>query len=268
MNEIIKLLSKYGTFFLFVFLQIISFFLVINYNQTQKDIFLHSSSYYADFIDGKVAKWRNYLTLQEANDSLSAYNARLLEMFINTKEPLPPFGQEGQYALIPARIIKNTFRLRNNHITLDKGKKDGVKKGMGVISEKGILGIITHVSQNLSHGISILNGQNRISCTIKGYAYPGVLVWNNNNPKYMTLMSIPKYVSISVGDSIITNGYSTIFPPDILVGRISSFEVGEGLSDYVITVELSEDVRNAKIGYIIKNQLAEEQKMLENTIDE
>jgi rod shape-determining protein MreC len=192
-----------------------------------------------------------------------------MEKFINIQVPVPELSDTSlEYSVIPARVIRNTFNLRNNHMTLNVGTNQGVKKDMGVIAENGILGIVRDVSQKFAHVISVLNSQARISCSVKPYAYPGNLIWKDLNPEYMYLESIPKHVAIAVGDTIITNGFSTIFPANIMVGTIASFQVKKGSSNYEIKVKLTNDIPNTRVAYVIQNNFSEEQKNLENLENE
>lgn len=265
MQNILLLFAKFGTHITFLFFTVLSFFLIVKYNKSQKAIFINSSNYYANKLDARTSRWQNYLSLQEVNDSLARHNAELMEHFINFRSTEGVIsGSTLQYDLLPARVIRSTYNLRNNHFTLDIGKKHGVEKDMGVLSEDGILGIIKNVSTDFSHAVSILNSQTRISCTLKRYAYPGNLMWKNLDPKYMTLESIPKHVEISIGDTVITNGYSTIFPANIEVGRVADVKTDRGSSNYSIKVELFNNVPNSKRGFVIKNNLALQQRTLEN----
>jgi len=269
MQNILLLFARFGTHITFLFLTIVSFILVVNYNKSQRAIFINSSNYYANKLDARTSRWQNYLSLQEVNDSLARHNAELMEHFINFRTLENTITDStAQYDLIPAKVVRNTYNLRNNHITLDLGSKDGITKDMGVLSEEGILGIVREVSTDYAHVVSVLNSQTRISCTVKPYAYPGNLIWKNLDPKHMTLESIPKHVDIAVGDTVITNGYSTIFPANIDVGTVAEVKTERGSSNYSIKVALFNNVPNAKRGYIIKNNLAIQQKELENLDDE
>lgn len=265
MQNILLLFARFGTHIAFLFFTVVSFLLIVNYNKTQRAIFINSSNFYANKLDARTSNWQNYLSLQEVNDSLSNHNAELMEHFINFRSTEKTISDSTkQYDLIPALVIRNTYNLRNNHITLDVGKNAGVQRDMGVLSEEGILGIVRNVSDNYSHVVSILNSQTRISCTVKPYAYPGNLIWKNLDPKFMTLQSIPKHVDIAVGDTVITNGYSTIFPSNINIGTIAAFKTERGSSNYEIKVALFNNVPNTKRGYVIKNNLADEQLEVEN----
>jgi len=139
---------------------------------------------------------------------------------------------------------------------------------MGVISTSGLVGIVRDVSENYAHIISLLNSQTRISATVKNYAYPGNLVWKELDTDIMTLEAIPKHVNISIGDTVITNGFSTIFPPNLEIGTIKSFNIGKGSSDYNIKVHLFNNIPNTAYVYVINNRLAAEQLDLQNIADE
>jgi rod shape-determining protein MreC len=264
MQNILLLFARFGSHITFIFLTVICFLLIVNYNQTQKSIFINSSNYYANKLDSKTSKWQRYLSLQEVNDSLAMHNSTLMEKFINTQAPISDYADTSfQYDVIPANIIRSTFHLRNNHMTLNKGTRAGVKKDMGVISENGILGIVREVNDQFAHVISVLNSQTRVSCSVKHFAYPGNLVWKDLDPSYVHLESIPKHVDIAIGDTIVTNGYSTIFPANIAVGTIASYKVEKGSSNYNIKIKLSNNIPNTKIAYVIRNNFAEKQKELE-----
>jgi len=245
MQNILLLFARFGSFITFVFMTIVCFLLIIKYNQTQQSIFVNSSNYYANKLDSRMSKWQRYLSLQEVNDSLAHHNASLMETF-----------------------IRSTRHLRNNHVTLDIGAAQGIQKDMGVIGDRGLIGIVREVSSHYAHVISVLNSQTRISCTVKPHAYAGHLVWKDIDAEHMTLMSIPKHVSISIGDTVSTNGYSTIFPAGIDVGRVVEFSVEKGSSNYNIKVRLFNNVPNTKVGYVIINHLSEERRELESVSDE
>jgi len=270
MQNIIRLFAKYGSLITFILLQAICFFIIVNYNQSQRSIFINSSKLYNNKLANNSGKLYRYLSLDEVNDSLATYNATLLELYINRKEDQPDFQDTAmlQYQLTPANVVNSTYQLRNNHLTLDKGRNEGIQPDMGVISQKGLVGIVRNVSDNFAHVISILNAQTRISATIKPYAYPGTIVWQVTDPSTVTLEAIPKHADIAEGDTVITSGYSTIFPKGIAIGVVKEFAINRGSSNYDIAVQLFNDVPNEKIVYVVKNILGEEQQTLESEVDE
>ncbi len=265
MRNLLLFLAKYGHFLLFLFFEIICFFLIVNFNSSQKDIWSHSLSLYTGNVKERISNANNYLKLQEVNDSLHLENSVLLQEIINYKvynkdNQYQNFEQADSlpYRLIPSRICDKTLHLRNNYFTLCKGQNHGIKKGMGVISKNGIVGIIKSVSDNYSDVILILNTQSRISVSIKNKNYFGNLVWRNNTFNKLNLEAIPKYAEISIGDTIVTSGYSTSFPPDIQVGKISAFEASPGGGDYIIDVELFNNIETISHSFVIDLQSNQE----------
>ncbi|MCZ2102497.1 MAG: rod shape-determining protein MreC [Chitinophagales bacterium] len=271
MYNVIQLLIKYGAHILFVVLEIICFTLIVNKNDTQQAIFLNSSNVLAGKLEAQRSTLLEYSNLKNLNDSLLRENATLIENLISieySNELIP--GSDtvlAQYSLIPTKIINSTINQRNNHFTLNKGSREGLYPGMGVIaSHIGLIGIIRNTSDNFAHVISLLNSQTRISCTVKNRTGHGTLVWENADPLRMTLISIPKHEQIEVGDTVITSGYSTMFPRGILVGKIESIKVPPGSNSYAITVKLFNDLTSVKYAYVIQNRFAAEQIKLENEV--
>jgi rod shape-determining protein MreC len=273
MNNVIQLFLKHGSHVLFVALEILCFYLIINYNKAQKDIFLNSSNIYGAKIASQATKLIDFAYLQDRNDSLMYENATLIENLILIEYAGDNIPQSDsiyyQHDLIPASVCNSTIHLRNNYITLCKGSREGVMPDMGVISSlKGVVGIVRNVSSNFAHVMTLLNSQTKISCAIKNGKGHGSLVWKNLDPLRMTLESVPKHEALSIGDTIITSGYSTMFPRGILVGKIEKFKVNPGSNSYEITVLLFNDLTNIKYAYVVQNRFGAEQLKLENEVDD
>jgi len=164
---------------------------------------------------------------------------------------------------VPSRIVHNSVYKQYNFITLDKGKKDGVFKDMGVISEQGLVGIILESSNNFATVIPILNRDFRLSVKIKSNNYAGILQWEGDSPQYAMLSEIPFHVNITEGDTILTSGFSSIFPEGIEVGHLESFVLEKG-NFYDIKVKLSTDFQQLFHVNVIRNFRQEEQLNLEN----
>jgi rod shape-determining protein MreC len=273
MNNVIQLFARYGAHILFIVLEVICFNIIINYNKTQKEVFLNSSNLYAGKISEQKAKLSEFASLRKVNDSLMYQNANLIEKLITIeyRNDIIPEADSiltDQYKLIPATVCNTTIHLLNNHVTLCKGSREGIRKDMGVISShQGILGVVRNVSENFSHVTSILHSQSKISCAIKSRFGHGTLVWNTGDPLRANLESIPKHEKIMYGDTVITSGYSTIFPRGILVGKVETFTVRPGSNSYDIIVKLFNNPMNPRYAYVIQNKFAEEQSQLENEVE-
>lgn len=274
MKNILLIFIKYGTHLLFIVFQIICFTLIINSNKVHGDIYDNTKTIFFGNFNNKVDQLSDYLKLDEQNDSLVRENAKLMDIIINQQSATASIDSLSdtlllqQYSFIPAEICNKTIHLRNNYFTLCAGSVHGVKPVMGVISAEGIVGIITKVSEHYSQVIPLLHSQSRISSSVRGSDFFGNLIWTDTDPTLMTLEAIPKHAPISIGDTIVTSGYSSIFPKDLPIGTITNFEVAKGSSNYVIQVKLFNDLNNLSYVYIVNNKLKEEQIELEKSSDE
>jgi len=169
-----------------------------------------------------------------------------------------------EYKFIPARITGKTFNKRNNHITLNKGSVDSIKVGMGVISKDGLLGLVKSVSNNYSLVMTVLHSQCRISAAIKNNDFHGTLLWDDMDPTMMSLTSIPKHASVTVGDTVITSGYSTVFPYGIEIGTIYHYEINE--DSYALQIKLFNDLPSETHAYIVSSKDQKEKSQLEEEI--
>jgi rod shape-determining protein MreC len=196
--------------------------------------------------------------LQEINDSLQNENARLLEdVFLKAPieyENAQIMGGDTllRFEVIPGEIINKTVSNRNNSLTINKGERQGVEKGMGVISSDGIVGIVRNTSRNFSHIISLLNTQMQVSAKLKRNKILGELKWRGMDPTRVSLEAVPKHADILPGDTVVTSGYSTIFPEDFMIGKVESYTL-ERNGFYNVVVKLSNDFYSLDKIYIVKN---------------
>lgn len=277
MKGALELLLKFGYHLLFIALQFICFYIIINYNKEQKSIFINSTNLLSSSVNKRVDKFNKYLRLQQENDSLQRQNARLIQKFISYDINLSQNKNDSldvdstKYQLQAVNICNSTFNLKDNYLTLCEGAKDGIQEDAGVVSQNGIVGIVRKVSDNFSIVMSVLHSQTNISCSIlrnvrKGINSTGVLTWKSFNPKVCNLEAIPKHLTILQGDTVITSGYSTVFPKGIMVGKVKNVVLETGSNSFKIDVELFNDPSSWDAVYIIKNKLGEEQKNLEASI--
>ena len=264
MQQIINVLIKNKNFVVFVFLLIFSFFFIKSqsfYHETKLNSFKTSLS-------GKLFQlnslFKEYISLVEKNEALFEENKKLKEIILNKKTfKYSSNTENNKYEIINAKIIKNDIKSSRNFIILNKGKKDGVKKEMGVISPKGIVGIVNSVSEHYSNVISVLNRDLSINAKHKKSNAFGSLNWNGVNPERLQLFDIASINILNVGYTIITGGMSTYFPEDILIGRIIDYAITKENGYYDIEIELSNNIGNLDKVYIIDNKHKDEIKGFE-----
>ncbi|MCD6113630.1 MAG: rod shape-determining protein MreC [Bacteroidales bacterium] len=261
MKNIIVFIIKNKSFFLFILLETISLFFVFNNNYYQKSYYISSTNNITGYIYKISSNISGYFQLKQTNKTLARENAKLLSLKKNSFLINNKYDSiyKQQYLYIPARIISNTTNKRNNYLMLNKGRNSGIKKDMGVVCQNGVIGIVKDVSDNFSSVISILHSKLKISAAIKKNNQIGTLEWDGKNYRTGVLNYIPTHVNISVGDTIITSGYSFIFPKGIPIGKISKFKIKKGKNFYDIDIIFFTDYNKISYVYIINNILKKEQ---------
>ena len=157
---------------------------------------------------------------------------------------------------------------RDNFITIDKGAQDGIKKDMGVVSGNGVVGIVYLVSDHYSIILPVLNSQSNISCTIRGRGYFGYLHWTGGAIHLAYVDDIPRHAHFKLYDQVVTSGYSSVFPPGVIVGKILHvYNSSDGLS-YRLNVKLSTDFANLRDVCVIDNTaMAERIRIMQAATD-
>lgn len=253
MQNLLEFLQKYHHWFLFVLLEIVSLVLLFRYNSYQGSAWLSSANAVAGHVNSERARVESFFSLTKVNKDLTLRNfylerqvTQLRKLFAElTGDTTAAERQELQmlshYELIPAKVVTNELNRPDNLMTIDRGAADGVEVGMGVACGQGIVGITYLVSDHYSVLIPVLNTTSRISCAIRGRGYFGVLRWDGKDPNVAYLEDIPRHARFNRGDKVETNGYSSIFPPGVIVGKVSTvYNSADGLS-YRVKVELFTD---------------------------
>jgi rod shape-determining protein MreC len=170
----------------------------------------------------------------------------------------------GGYGFLPARAINNTVHLNYNYITLDKGSSNGVEMDMGVISPDGVAGQVVGVSKNFSLVMSVLNKKFRTSARLLGNNNMGVLGWEGDKAGVAKLEFIPQTSTMHIGDTVETTGFSTVFPPNYMVGTVADFDKKAGDGFYTITVKLATDFRGLDNLFLVRHAYKNEIDELES----
>lgn len=273
MRSLFLFIIKYHFFFLFLILESASLVLVIKHNNRQNTYFNEYSGAVFAKIYGVTSSINQYFNLKNVNAQLSEENAFLRQQLLQSKysnkitvSDINDTLFEQKYSYFTASVIKNSVHLPQNYITIDKGWRHGIEKDMAVISPKGIVGIVKSVSENYSKVLTVLHSQFKISGKLTNNNYFGALSWNGKNYKYAQLSEIPYHVKINVGDTLITNEYSNIYPGGIVIGTIEDFEKSDNDNFYSINIKLSTDFKNLEYVYVVKDFHKTEREILEEII--
>ncbi len=269
------LLKNYG-FFLFILLEVISLVFVFNNNRYQKAIYLSSANRFTASIYNSYNSAISYFRLSAVNRELAEENTRLKEQ-LQTVQVVPhildslmvsPVKESYIYNYVSARVINNSVNKPFNYITLNKGRKHGIKPDQGIVSASGIVGVITQVSESYSVGLSVLNQRWSVSARLKNTGFFGSLAWDGNDYRYARLNEIQFHVPITPGDTVVTSGFSTIFPEGVMIGVIDSFEQPGGEYYYQIKVKLSSNFKTLAYVEVIENVKKSEIEQLENLVQD
>ena len=166
--------------------------------------------------------------------------------------------------IVVAKVIKNSYNVYENYLTLDAGAKQGIKPDMGVINSLGIVGITDDTSENYATVASILNKKSRINAKIKKSNHFGSLVWDGKSTGFVQLIDLPRLAAIRKGDTIVTGGQSVIFPENINIGTIDKIYRDTITNYYTLSIKLFNDMTNLGHVYILKSKGNIEMTQLEN----
>lgn len=250
MRNVFRFLTKYGTIFLFVLLESVSLYLLFNYNNFQQSAIFSTANRINGYVFSVKDKVTGYLHLRYNNDVLFEENNRLQMEVAHLKSALGRLTDTSkismyrvqaadEFSLIPAKVIHSTVSHLRNYITLNVGSKDGIKPEMGVANSEGIVGVISLVSENYAIAIPVLNKDQRFSCKIKQSKALGSLVWDGVDSRYAYLEEIPPYVQVKKGDTIVTSGFSAIFPEGVMVGKVVDYGTSTDANYLRLKVALS-----------------------------
>lgn len=276
MRSLFRFLLRNYFLMMFLALEAISLVLIVSLNDYQRVTFFNSSNNFAGTIYERFSNLDDYFSLGRTNARLAAENASLrkqLQMRIMNQENYPinrPDTVEAPaYIFTSAKVISNSVNKQFNYITINKGSRHGIKPDMGIINADGVVGVITNVSQNYSTGLSLLNKRLLIPAKITTNNYFGSLVWDGEHYNTADLKEIPFHVIVNVGDTVVTSGYSNIFPDGMMIGIIKKFGVVSGTNFYDIKVELSTNFKTLKYVEVVQNtKRAELIKLESNNITE
>ncbi len=276
MGFLIRLFSKNGLFLFFLFLQLIAVALIFSRNSMQQSFAAGQATAFNAWVSGYIDQGTSYLKLKQINEDLVAQNKALMaQVYGKGQSGNPQFRRVtdtiggGQiYTFVDADIVNNSITRNDNYFTIDRGKRHGVFPKMGVIAPNGIAGIVVNTTNNYALVQSVLSvNKIRINAALKNTGFFGTLTWRGDNSRTMHLADIPKYVPLKVGDTVLTDGKSSIFPQGIMIGRIAGYEVDSKTGYWDISVELNQKMGNLQKVFVVRNLKKLELKQIQDTLD-
>ena len=273
MQQLIAFFKRFRVFLVFIILQVFAISTYVQYLSFPQSQYLTSASYFG----GKSFALRygimKHFELENTNKKLQLENVALRKKTINNlyqinrhlfKVSDTTYAQ--QYDFISCLITNSNTGKLNNYFTIDGGELQGIKRGMGVFSQKGVVGVIHNTSEHYSVVKSVLTQNINIDVLILPINLYGFLKWDGKDPRRCSITGITNDVKIKKGSKVVTKGGSGVFPKGLLVGYVEKLKPVEGKPLWDVVVRFSEDYRRLDRVYVIKNLFIEEQHDLEKKI--
>ncbi len=267
MKDFLSFIKSIHFFLLFLLLELISIFFVVRNNE-KAFLFINSANVVSGFFHARINNISDYFSLQSENSKLAEENKRLRTALFYLKQTDEHYLKRVEdYGLFykSAKVVKNSINKPHNILTVDKGRSQGIVENMAVVSSGGIVGITAVVGKNYATVISVLNTKVGFSAKIKRTNYHGIAKWDGTNPEYVLLTDIPVYSSLQKGDTVITGGYSAIFPEGLKIGTVAEFSKDTQSTFYNIKVKLEQDFRKLNHVYLIDRRGSQEIIPLEDS---
>jgi rod shape-determining protein MreC len=260
MKNLFTFLWKYQFFFLFVLLEVFSVLLLVRNSYYQGSVIINSTNGITGNILNVYTNITEYFALKKANIILAEENAAFLNKlprsFIKTDTASFYFHDtlfRQQYKYVAAKVISSSINRRNNFLKLNKGRVHGIDKEMAVIAPGGIVGQVVEVSDHFCSVMSVLNMHSRISVKMKNSKQIGTLIWNGENYRIGTMTDIPSHTQLIKGDTVITSGFSHIFPEGVNIGIVEDFRIRPGDNFYTADIKYAIDYNRIYHVYVVQN---------------
>lgn len=264
MRNILNFIIRYSKWFVFTFYVLMSCILLVDNNIYQQSVYLTSANGFTGGVYGIWSQVAGYFHLKTINESLQASNADLQNQVLNLKSQIaelkihrddtlmnPQDRQRFDY--VSAAVINNNTRHPRNYFTINCGRLDGIKPGMGVVDQNGVVGIVNVTGDHMSRVISLLNETQRFSVKLKGSSFIGSLNWRGRDATIGYVEEIPRHAVYKTGDTIVTSGYSTTFPEGIPVGVVLNRVHSNDDSFFTFKVKLISDFKALSSIRVIKD---------------
>lgn len=268
MRNLLNFLIKYSTWFVFTFYVLISCILLVRTSGAHHSLYLSSANAVGGWMYGITSEVSDYFSLRSVNERLQESNANLQNEVLNLRNELAQYKvlvqdtmqawSRQRFDYIGASVINNSTRHPRNYFTIDRGLADGVRPGMGIVDQSGIVGIVDVTGRHTARAISVLNQTQHFSAKIKNTPYVGSLAWRGEDPTITYMEEVPRHAKYHIGDTVVTSGFSTTFPEGIDIGTIVGRVKTSDDTFYVLKIRLASNFKALGTVRIIKDELKHE----------
>lgn len=276
MRNLLHFFARYSTWILFAIYVAVSLWLLFARNPFQRHLYLTSANAVSSTLYSATNSVTSYFYLRDINEDLQKTNASLSQEILALKKQLADYRAKEyadtaaidsalqRYSFKVAHVINNSVNRPTNYITLDRGSADGLRPEMGVVDQNGVVGIVNVTGPHTARVISLLNPYLRVSCKIKGQATVGSLVWDGRDPSEALLEELPRHAEYEPGDTVVTSGFSSVFPEGVTVGVVMDRVTAREENFRTLRVKLSTDFTTLSTVRIIVDSMADELRIVED----
>jgi rod shape-determining protein MreC len=250
-----------------------------SYSKSHEAFFGSWTNQFTGNINRYYNSWAYFFNLKETNAKLIAENTALRNQLAQDFASIDTSKKAGSLILrkdslekirkfyyYPAKVVGNTFTLQKNYIVIERGSKQGIKKDMAAISPDGsIVGVVVEVNDNYSKIMSLLHRNSKVSAMLKRDRVAGSIEWDGVNPNILVLKNISKSAAPKIGDTVLTSPYSSNFPAQLMVGRVTEIVKDPSSNFLTLNVKATTNFFNLEYVYLVENRRMVEQKQLEKT---
>ncbi len=259
MSRLIQFLFRGSSFFTFLVLEMVCFYLIINFNSQQRDIYLETLSVYTGSVTEQVDELNSFIGLKQQvadlQNELALLQQRLPSAYYTEREAADTLVNDSlrqRFIYLPAEIISKSPYNPNNTFIINKGEQDSLYKGQGIVSPTGIVGVVNTLGQQHARALSILHRDIKISAGLRN-GYFGTLSWDGQDPRIMILEDMKDYVPVEIGDTIFTTAYSGTFPTGIAVGTVQEKQRVAAEGSWLLSVALLNEPLRLRYVHLVKD---------------
>lgn len=278
MRHLIQFLIRNNHWFFFLLLELVAFLLIVRFNRYHEGLFFTSANQVTSKLFEASSEVTGYLHLQEENEVLLEQNAILQAKVLTLSSAIvdstwlasitESFPISERDTIIPAKVINNNISQNQNFLTINRGEVDGIRDEMAVMGPGGVVGVIYKTGKHFSIVLPLLSIKSNISCKVQRTNYFGILRWDGKSSRTATLYDLPLHTQVQLGDTIVTSGYSSIFPESCVIGTVEKMHRSvDGLS-ILLTVELGCNFAILNHIIVIDRYDNKEIKLLESSINQ
>lgn len=256
MQKILLFLYRHLNLWIFLILETSSILLLVNHNKFQQSVAFRAGTTVSAWCYGITSSVSQYFGLNKQNAMLARQNAELMNQNALLQQQLNLIADSitadlqtpADIRYIKSRVVYNSIYRIRNYIIIDRGANHGITPDMGVVSASGVVGVVERVSSNYAIVLPLINPEQHISAKIRSTNQLGAISWKGYDPYVIQMDEVPAHVSVSEGDTIVTTGFSTIFPEGEMIGTVKKASLPDNARFWQIDITPAVDF--SRIDYV------------------